>query len=800
TQVSLHRALNNLLGAAVARPGNWRLFSSAPHVLNAREACPTMPQASSAPRGSGDTLGGAVGVESAAGGGVGGEDCKAGYGDIRSHQPVCVLFAIHGGLAGELQVMVLKLLRLALEPVATPTVGGAEGGGGRGKSVASVGGAAAWAGKELEPVLMTSSTVGSSSGAAETSPAGDSAGGERVNSCVLDTASLAKQGTQLGAGARAGSVAAQSMLNDAGVSHGNGQGRSAPPPPAQLLISKGLVVPGTLVELAQELVLFGAGAECRHLAAEVLHHLFNACSAAVQLEVVRRLATQLPISSRQGSRAREWLQFLIHALSTPCLRPALSLSLAATSNTPHPRRADNGMLPDPRAGAGAPAAAGVEGGGWGQDGTLRSLASTASTAIRELARLLMNHPNLGVYEAVGRLVRGAGQHLELEPCVHCYRAGVGLGSGAAAGPAAGKAALPLSATRPTGGGAGAGAGTGTGTGTGTGIVGEGGVAEMESEPVYVNYNLDSIKMATRSTENAMLVQLKSRYSVQKISIRIADAHGRLVRTVNVYHHPKPVASLNDLRVPENASKWHRVASVKVPCDKGTVQVDLPLPLTCANLMIEFADFHADHPRAGSPGTGGGEGGGCGDGRGGFASGALHCPRCGRAVTDMHGVCRQCGEIAFQCRQCRHINYESLDAFLCVECGYCAYGHFSFRVTAAPASGVTPITNEVERTEAIQQMEQCESKVRAARGELKRLRPQVLRAVAALTGPIGGLGSGAVAGCAPGHAEPEPSQDQTVSAMLAQLAEGWATNALRLTEGSASPPPPPHERLYSAVRG
>ncbi|CAN0473860.1 unnamed protein product, partial [Hapterophycus canaliculatus] len=73
---------------------------------------------------------------------------------------------------------------------------------------------------------------------------------------------------------------------------------------------------------------------------------------------------------------------------------------------------------------------------------------------------------------------------------------------------------------------------------------------------------------------------------------------------------------------------------QVPRDKNSVQVDLPLPLTCANIMIEFADFHADPARgADDP-----------------AAVALHCPRCGRPVTDMHGVCRQCGEVAFQCCQ------------------------------------------------------------------------------------------------------------------------------------------------------
>jgi hypothetical protein len=67
------------------------------------------------------------------------------------------------------------------------------------------------------------------------------------------------------------------------------------------------------------------------------------------------------------------------------------------------------------------------------------------------------------------------------------------------------------------------------------------------------------------------------------------------------------------------------------------------------------------------------------------------------------VCGNCGEVAFQCRKCRHINYDRLDAFLCVECGYCASGNFSFELTAGVASNAVAISNDedFERVEKIQ---------------------------------------------------------------------------------------------------
>lgn len=113
-----------------------------------------------------------------------------------------------------------------------------------------------------------------------------------------------------------------------------------------------------------------------------------------------------------------------------------------------------------------------------------------------------------------------------------------------------------------------------------------------------------------------------------------------------------------LRSPIQLKVAIRVSVVwQVPRDKSSVQLDLPLPLTCSNIMIEFAEFHTDPSKtddaaAVTGGIGGGLGGigGGGGRRGHGAGGILHCPRCGRPVTDIHGVCRQCGEVAFQCCQ------------------------------------------------------------------------------------------------------------------------------------------------------
>ena len=72
----------------------------------------------------------------------------------------------------------------------------------------------------------------------------------------------------------------------------------------------------------------------------------------------------------------------------------------------------------------------------------------------------------------------------------------------------------------------------------------------------------------------------------------------------------------------------------------------------------------------------------------------------KVVTNAHGVCGNCGEVAFQCRKCRHINYDRLDAFLCVECGYCASGSFSLEINAAIASNAIAIVSDKEHSRAM----------------------------------------------------------------------------------------------------
>jgi E3 ubiquitin-protein ligase UBR4 len=194
---------------------------------------------------------------------------------------------------------------------------------------------------------------------------------------------------------------------------------------------------------------------------------------------------------------------------------------------------------------------------------------------------------------------------------------------------------------------------------------------------YSRGRLDSSKNSFTSNEFCSFYMLKYRLSVSDIHLSVNDPRGRYVKTVNIYISPRPVSDITILKSEDYSDKWQKCATLTLPRKPSRVNVCLSQPIVAANLKIEFAKFY-ERP-GGSKASDG--------------SMLVHCPRCTRVVTNAHGVCGNCGEVAFQCRKCRHINYDRLDAFLCVECGYCASGSFSFELTAGVASNAIAITDD-----------------------------------------------------------------------------------------------------------
>lgn len=195
---------------------------------------------------------------------------------------------------------------------------------------------------------------------------------------------------------------------------------------------------------------------------------------------------------------------------------------------------------------------------------------------------------------------------------------------------------------------------------------------LESEPCvacscpevpYSRMKLESLKSETKFTDNRIIVKCTGSYTIQTVTMNVHDARkSKSVKVLNLYYNNRPVADLSELK--NNRSLWKRAKSCHLSFNQTELKIEFPIPITACNFMIELDSFYENLQASSLE--------------------SLQCPRCSRSVTDKHGICSNCHENAYQCRQCRNINYENLDSFLCNECGYSKYGRFEFNFTAKPS--------------------------------------------------------------------------------------------------------------------
>lgn len=195
---------------------------------------------------------------------------------------------------------------------------------------------------------------------------------------------------------------------------------------------------------------------------------------------------------------------------------------------------------------------------------------------------------------------------------------------------------------------------------------------LESEPCvacscpevpYSRMKLETLKSETKFTDNRIIVKCTGSYTIQTVTMNVHDARkSKSVKVLNLYYNNRPVADLSELK--NNWSLWKRAKSCHLAFDQTELKVEFPIPITACNFMIELDSFYENLQASSLE--------------------SLQCPRCSRPVTDKHGICNNCHENAYQCRQCRNINYENLDSFLCNECGYSKYGRFEFNFMAKPS--------------------------------------------------------------------------------------------------------------------
>lgn len=215
---------------------------------------------------------------------------------------------------------------------------------------------------------------------------------------------------------------------------------------------------------------------------------------------------------------------------------------------------------------------------------------------------------------------------------------------------------------------------------------------LESEPClacsspevpYTRMKLDSLKAETKFTDNRILVKCVGSHTIQSVMMNVHDARrSKSVKILNLYYNNRAVADLSELK--NNWSSWKRARSCHLAFNQTELKVEFSIPITACNFMIELDTFYENLQAASLE--------------------SLQCPRCSRYVTDKHGICGNCHENAYQCRQCRNINYENLDSFLCNECGYSKYGRFEFNFMAKPSFTFDPMENDEDMKKGLAAIE------------------------------------------------------------------------------------------------
>ena len=249
---------------------------------------------------------------------------------------------------------------------------------------------------------------------------------------------------------------------------------------------------------------------------------------------------------------------------------------------------------------------------------------------------------------------------------------------------------------------------------------------LESEPLHASnqpelpsqqVKLDALKAETKFTESCQIVKFAGSNTIHSGVLRISDIRRTAsVSSINLYCNNKPVNDVGELK--NKWELWKKVKTLQVPPQQAEIRFEFTIPVVATNLLIEYATFHDQLVQ----------------------SEKLQCPRCSRTVTDKHGICKHCGDNAYQCRHCRNINYEKLDAFLCNECGFCKHARFDYTLVVKPSYVVERITNEAEREKLLglidselQNANKRHSQLATLKRPLERLLAQPSEAILQLLG-------------------------------------------------------------------
>lgn len=310
---------------------------------------------------------------------------------------------------------------------------------------------------------------------------------------------------------------------------------------------------------------------------------------------------------------------------------------------------------------------------------LSSLVVEVMRLLKESCSALVSHPNARLYCRLSELLDLTGYYLESDPCTTC-------------------AMTPLESSGRR------------------------------------DHRLDSIRAETKYTDQSIMHRLLSSYEVFAITVKVIDPRRtRRAKRIDVFYSTRIVSDATELKSTEHP--WSNLKSIVLGPNSTEATVYLSLPIAISNVKFQFCEFHVFNDPQTSEGISSRPEqshvlSGTSTSRRvvGRSGDTLQCPRCSRTVTDRHGICRNCHENAYQCRQCRNINYENLDGFLCNECGYCKHARFEFSINGRLTYVAETVRNEDDRRRAAKTIEKETNSIHHCINQLGRLRTSIIKSL------------------------------------------------------------------------
>lgn len=248
-----------------------------------------------------------------------------------------------------------------------------------------------------------------------------------------------------------------------------------------------------------------------------------------------------------------------------------------------------------------------------------------------------------------------------------------------------------------------------------------------------DHRLDTIRAETKYTDQSIMHRLLSSYEVFAITVKVIDPRQtRRVKRIDVLYSTRIVSDATELKSPGHP--WNNLKSIMLDPNSSEATILLSLPVAISNVKFQFTEFYIVNDSQASEGSTSRSdpsnviAGSSASRHINRTGDTLQCPRCSRAVTDRHGICRNCHENAYQCRQCRNINYENLDGFLCNECGYCKHARFEFSINGRLTYVAETVRNEDDRKRAAKTIEKETNNVHHCIDQLGRLRTSIIRSL------------------------------------------------------------------------